>query len=66
MTAWEPPPGVDLWSDTPGTSFTDKFGVLLLEAETHRHGPQGQAWVTFNDAATIAHHLRKAEQEATT
>lgn len=59
---WQPRPGVNLWGETPGASFTDKFAVMLLDAHTHNHNG-GQAWVTYNDAVNMAHHLRQSEHD---
>jgi hypothetical protein len=46
----------ELWDETPGDSFTDKFAVRLRwHAERHVHGRT--PWVAFGDAVTIAHRL---------
>lgn len=54
----------NLWRDTPGNTFTDKFAVLLLDAETHQHGKNGKHWVTYNDAVDLAHRLNRDKNKA--
>jgi hypothetical protein len=47
---------VNLWSDTPGAGFTDKFAVLLLGARVSHQ----QDMVKYDDAVRIAHDLDRA------
>lgn len=57
-------PEPNLWRDTPGGSITDKFAVLLSEAELHRHGKNGRDFVAYNDAVDIVHALIKDKNKA--
>ena len=59
-----PRPEPNLWRDTPGASFTDKFAVLLVDVETHQHGKAGRHWVTYNDAVNLVHALMKDKNKA--
>lgn len=54
----------NLWRDTPGASFTDKFAVLLDSAEMHRHGKNGRDFVSYNDAVDTAHALMRDKNRA--
>jgi hypothetical protein len=54
----------NLWRDTVGATFTDKYAVLLLDVETHQHGKRGRHWVTYNDALNLAHQLNQDKNKA--
>ena len=56
--------GPNLWRDTPGGTFTDKYAVLLLQAQTHRHGKNGKDYVSYNDAVDLAHRLNHDKNKA--
>lgn len=56
--------GPNLWRDTPGSTFADKYAVILLGAEAHQHGPRGRHWVTYNDALELAHRLNADKNKA--